>query len=355
MTINNFDNPPPLTSDTDFEQSMRTWRFAFRGNASEYFKIWIVNIFLTIITLSLYAPWAKVRRLRYFYGNTYLNRRKFDFTGIPSRILIGRLIAIGAYIVVSLFSQWSTTTMLIGFILIFVTVPWLFHSTMRFMSRNSKYENTRFHFSSSLKHSYAVFIGCALVTLFSFGLLLPLAIYWYKSWQINHLQVGQLKLQMNAQVGKFFAAILLPYLVLILIIAAIVVLSMTITMAGMSNEPLLFLIGVLYLFALFYLTPLIQGYLFKTIWSDVNIGNSRLSNTISPWRFAWIQMCNNFAMVLSLGLLFPWATIRIYRYKIESLSIEFYDDPEKLYNLAQQDSNAIAEEISDIFDIDISL
>lgn len=48
--------------------------FKFHGNASEYFGIWIVNILLTIITLSLYAPWAKVRRLRYFYGNTeFLN------------------------------------------------------------------------------------------------------------------------------------------------------------------------------------------------------------------------------------------------------------------------------------------
>ena len=32
------------------------------GNASAYFRIWIVNVFLTILTLGRYSPWAKERR-----------------------------------------------------------------------------------------------------------------------------------------------------------------------------------------------------------------------------------------------------------------------------------------------------
>ncbi len=40
----------------------------------------------------------KLRRLRYFYGNTELIKRRFDFTGIPHKILLGRLIAIGIYV-----------------------------------------------------------------------------------------------------------------------------------------------------------------------------------------------------------------------------------------------------------------
>ena len=45
-------------------------RFEFTGSGSEYFKIWIVNVLLTIVTLGIYSAWAKVRRLRYFYNNT---------------------------------------------------------------------------------------------------------------------------------------------------------------------------------------------------------------------------------------------------------------------------------------------
>ena len=87
--------PPPPAVPTDEPNAYlgQTFRFQFRGNAREYFGIWIVNILLTIVTFSLYAPWAKVRRLRYFYGNTLFYRRKFDFTGVPTRIMIGRIIA----------------------------------------------------------------------------------------------------------------------------------------------------------------------------------------------------------------------------------------------------------------------
>jgi len=59
--------------------------------------------------------------------------------------------------------------------------------------------------------------------------------------------------------------------------------------------------------------------------------------------------------VLSIGLMSAWADIRIYRYQVESLSLKLIDDPNQLQNMRQSDPNAIAEEISDIFDLDISL
>src|ERR1700759_3419915 len=66
----------------------------FEGSAGEYFKIWIVNLVLTIITLGIFSAWAKVRSKRYFLGNTYLGEHSFDYHGSPKRILLGRLIAL---------------------------------------------------------------------------------------------------------------------------------------------------------------------------------------------------------------------------------------------------------------------
>ncbi len=70
--------------------------FVFGGSAGEYFRIWIVNLLLSIVTLGIYSAWAKVRRLRYFYGNTFLDRHNFDYHASPVRILIGRIIVLGA-------------------------------------------------------------------------------------------------------------------------------------------------------------------------------------------------------------------------------------------------------------------
>ena len=53
--------------ETNTAQDARTAPVEFTGNAGEYFKIWIVNIALTVVTLGVYSAWAKVRKLRYFY------------------------------------------------------------------------------------------------------------------------------------------------------------------------------------------------------------------------------------------------------------------------------------------------
>ena len=73
--------------------------FEFRGNGGEYFRIWIVNLLLTIVTLGIYSAWAKVRRLRYFYGNTFVDGHSFEYHGQPLAILKGRLIVVAGYVV----------------------------------------------------------------------------------------------------------------------------------------------------------------------------------------------------------------------------------------------------------------
>ncbi|GAA5015420.1 YjgN family protein [Acinetobacter puyangensis] len=353
--------PPQLPDSTsippafDHVELSKIWRFAFRGTGLEYFKIWITNLFLTIITLTLYAPWAKVRRLRYFYGNTYLNRRKFDFTGIPVRILVGRLIALGLYFIFILVSQLSVEIYAIAFIVIMLCVPWLIRSSTRFKARNSKYENSRFYFSASMKHTYWVFFCCVIITVLSLGILYPIALLWFKRYQLNHLYVGQLQFKLKAEAGDFFVAVLLPslaFMVLMIIAIALVAFSY---FTGFSPEIAIGLAGILYILAIFYLGPLIQGYLFKATWSNVEVGSSQMQTDINPWKFAWIQMSNSIAIIFSIGLLYAWAMVRIYRYKIQSLSLTFNDDPQHLINMAQKDYNAIGEEVADIFDFDISL
>ena len=39
-------------------------RLTFDGPAAEYFRIWIVNLLLTLLSLGVYSAWAKVRKAR---------------------------------------------------------------------------------------------------------------------------------------------------------------------------------------------------------------------------------------------------------------------------------------------------
>ncbi|KAF1012587.1 MAG: hypothetical protein GAK29_04850 [Acinetobacter bereziniae] len=122
-----------------------------------------------------------MRRLRYFYGNTEFFKRRFDFTGIPTKILIGRLIALGIYAAFSVASQYSLMATVIGLVILYAAVPWLIRATMRFTARNSKFGNSRFYFGGTTKESYKVFFLSILVYIFTLGRLccinLPLKAY----------------------------------------------------------------------------------------------------------------------------------------------------------------------------------
>ena len=67
----------------------------FSATAGEYFRIWIVNLALTVATLGIYSAWAKVRKKRYFYGHTRIGDDHFEYRGNPIAILKGRLLAVG--------------------------------------------------------------------------------------------------------------------------------------------------------------------------------------------------------------------------------------------------------------------
>lgn len=195
------------------------YHFKFHGKASEYFGIWIVNILLTIITLSLYAPWAKVRRLRYFYGNTEFFERRFDFTGIPTKILIGRLIALGIYAVFAISSQYSMIATVVGLVALYTAIPWLIRATLRFTARNSKFGNARFYFGGTIKESYKVFLLSILVYIFTLGIFTPVAIWLYKKYYLNNLYAGQLNFKLNAKWSAYMAAVYIPVFIAIGIIA----------------------------------------------------------------------------------------------------------------------------------------
>lgn len=350
--------PPLNTASSEFSPHERV---KFSGNSSEYFGIWISNLVLTIITIGFYAPWAKVRRLRYFYGHTSLANRTFDFTGVPTKILQGRLIAAAVYFIFAFGGRYSPTVAIVGFVLLFLVLPWLLRATFRFNARNSKYNNSRLFFSSSNAKIYKVLLICLLITVFSLGLMTPYAIWLFKRYQFEHLHLGQLDFKLDVSVGRFFNAIYVPYLVAIgggIAVTTLCFLSIFgFSYLGMSmgSSVIIIVAAVAFYVMMLVIVPLIQARLYKTTWNGVSLSNNRFQCDINQWRYSWIVISNWLAKILSIGLLSAWAAIRMYRYKVESLSVHLIDNPDDLLTLARQEPSAFAEELTDILDIDISL
>jgi len=151
----------------------------FRGNAKEYFPIWIVNVALCILTLFIYSPWAKVRAKRYFYGNTYIDNSNFDYLARPIQILKGRVIAVIALIIVTVVSSLNYIVGLVFFSVLIIVTPWVVWRSLRFNARMSSFRNLRFGFQQKLLPLYGIMIlapGVAILVIVAMGSAFALAL-----------------------------------------------------------------------------------------------------------------------------------------------------------------------------------
>ncbi|MFM7461994.1 MAG: DUF898 family protein, partial [Burkholderiales bacterium] len=81
----------------------------------------------------------------------------------------------------------------------------------------------------------------------------------------------------------------------------------------------------------------------------------RLQSGLSAVKLARLYFVNAIAIVISLGLLIPWATIRLARYRAEALQLVTAGSLESHFAEVTRNIAATGEELGEMFDIDLSL
>jgi uncharacterized membrane protein YjgN (DUF898 family) len=70
-------------------ESITTHEIKYDGKTSELYKIYLLSILLSIVTLGLYHFWGKTRKRRYITSSFSLDKDRFEYTGYGSELLIG--------------------------------------------------------------------------------------------------------------------------------------------------------------------------------------------------------------------------------------------------------------------------
>lgn len=333
--------------------------FHFTGAGGEYFRIWIVNLVLTILTLGIYSAWAKVRRMQYFYRNTRLNESSFDYHGTPLAILKGRLIGLslfGAYY--ASFKFIPALGIAIG-LLIAAVLPVLLVASFRFRLYNSSYRGLRFSFSGLIKSAYVNFLALPIVTLFTLYLAAPLTHQRIKAYQHNNSRFGQSNFSFSAGPGGFYKIYFFVFLQLILVIGAFGFAAYQIFKGSTAAPPpeviAGYLIGVylLLIAASLLIFPYFISRIQNLVWNHTELAGHRFSSTLSARGLAWIMFSNLLLIVLTLGLFKPFADIRMARYRIEHMALLAGGDIDAFIAAEQQQISATGTETAEVFDLDI--
>src|SRR6266571_1915322 len=148
----------PSPAKPSAEAAPEIHRLSFTGSGKEYFRIWIVNLMLSVVTLGIYSAWAKVRRLQYFDRNTQLAGAVFDFHGDPKAILKGRVFAVALLAAYHYAFGFSVTVGIAVIAFLLLALPYFMRSALRFRLRNTSHRGLRFDFTGSAGGAYRAYL-----------------------------------------------------------------------------------------------------------------------------------------------------------------------------------------------------
>ena len=387
----------------------------FKGDGTEYFKIWIVNVLLCIVTIGIYYPWAKVRTRRYFYANTEYADRYFDYHATGKQLFLGYLIGVFILFALQIVGSILPTIGLILPVVLFAFIPWIIMRSLKFNMRMTSFSNVRFSFKGNLKPAYIIYMLIPILgylaialpvfvslfpmskldegfnvifafMLFLVGLIAAIAIGIFviglftkkaAEYQIGQTKFGQGDFFININTSKFIKIQLKKILIIIgclIILSIISGLVFAATMSGgfnlgsISNDiesaeaSPLFVVGFLvvyfgfiatFLFATAYSFSRQRQYIFENTTLDKAI---TFRSTVGAKRYFYILVTNMLLVLFTAGLALPWAKVRVARYIADNSWIEASDiDINSYLTQKEKEQSAIGEEIGDVLDIDIDI
>lgn len=86
--------PAAIHGSNKYRLSRSSWRgihFGYRGDLKEFTKLFLKEMFLTIVTIGIYASWFHVSMRKYVLGHTRFGNVEFKFIGIASELFVIRL------------------------------------------------------------------------------------------------------------------------------------------------------------------------------------------------------------------------------------------------------------------------
>jgi len=388
-------SPPPDTAAlppiSRAVASTAPYPFAFTGRAADYFRIWIVNLLLTLVTFGLWSPWAKVRKRRYFYGHTWGADANFEYHGNPVAILRGRLLAAAAFGVYWVLSNLKPDAAPWLLLVLVAGAPWIVARSLAFNAVNSSHRGIRFHFDGTARDVVAAIwplvlwpVSLVLVGLSSdptaspaaFGIafaatyIVLMAAYPYSMARVRRLTVEKsrwgaspfVSALRTRKVYAIYGIALVLFVVVVAVLGAMTAGVMWLFRGDRAGPERVFAGAAMVVAFLIYagLVVLLMSYtrarIANLVFNTAAIaGVAGFRSTLSARKLARLYAGNLVLILVTGGLLIPWAVIRVARYRVASIAVLPEGPFDDVAATVSRATGAAGEELGEMFGIDLAL
>ncbi len=306
----------------------RNYAIAFHGRGSEYFRIQIVNLILTIVTLGFYYPWAKERSLKYLYSKNTFEDTPFVFSGTGREMFRGFVKAIALLAVVYgifaylLFNGRLGWAMLVFYGALFAVVPLAIHGSYRYRMAKTSWRGIRFGYTGNRGELAWLFWKGTFLTLITFGLYGAWFTMNLRRYVLCNVRVGNARFAYGGDGADYFWLNFKGYLLT------------------------LFTLGI-YMF--WWQKDLFEYY----------VNNLRLEqgddavffrSRATGGGFAVLTIVNLLIVVCTLGIGYAWAVTRTLEFVASNIEAAGYYSFESLLQAQAEYSDATADDMADLLD-----
>ncbi|WP_255356660.1 YjgN family protein [Thioclava sp. SK-1] len=331
----------------------------FSGSARTFFGIWIVNVLLSALTLGIYSAWAKVRTRQYFYQNTTVGDRRFDYHATGGQIFKGRLIVVLGLILLQI--PLINIVLLLALI---VMVPWLLNRSIAFNARMTSFSGVRFGFSGTYWGAFKSYLLYPILSVFTAYTTLPIVIRAQHRYYVNGHRLGQAGFAFNSPLKPFYTAFGIAigwavFAVLVLGAIGFVTGALAPLFDPYGMQPMF--VPVAFLWVAFIVAFLPAGFIYSALIRNQVYASTQLDgahqfrSTVRPFVLMTLAVSNALAIICSLGFATPWAHIRMARYLADNTIILAAGTMDEFVDTQEGAGSAIGDAYTDIEGIDLGV
>jgi uncharacterized membrane protein YjgN (DUF898 family) len=360
----------------------------FTGSGSEYFRIWIVNLLLTLVTLTLYWPFARARRMAYFHSNTWVGDNTLGFHADPWKMFRGYLLMLALGGVYSGVSTFVPELAWLPLLVLAVLWPVLWRSSLMFRLRNTSWRGVRFDFLGSVGGAYGVMLPLFLPTMVLvaagalaespevaqgtwvqtllvlagatavvFMLVFPWLMARMHAYQHSgYVFTAQRTTLAQGQITGAFYLIGLKMIGIVLVLSLVAGGLIALAGATAGYSAVLLVVGLLYLAFPLVLLPYFKVRVQNLLW-----GKTRSEHIIIHSRLRFrdmfkVNLVNWLLIFVTLGLYWPFAAVRSARVRLEAIAIEVHGDVNTwVADAPKRQAGVLGDAAGDFFGVDMGL
>lgn len=402
---------------TTQRHGIAAYRLRFSGSGGEYFRVWIVNLLLSIVTLGLYTPWARRRTARYFYDHTMIAGSPLEFTAPLRKMVVSFILFVLLYLAYKIAAETGQETMVLVFIVgAALLAPYLWGSAMRFRLASTRWRGLQLHFAARWKDvylaSWPIFVMAAIWVAINYGLdvlaadlpapaartsrgtpvpawptvsppmwgLIALGIvlsvlcvirveFNYKSLLVLRAGIGKQRGRWKPVYGDFVRiwgatiGVFLAGVALVLALGAGLIFSAQALFENMRGMGLLQFILII-AFVLAAVLALViasaparayrEARMFKLIWSNVGLSQiARFKCDLQHWAFVRLRIRNILLTFLTLGFYRPFARVNEYRMKSDAVTLHVKGGLDQLVGELVHQQDGLGDALADAAGLDI--